>query len=170
MSADPPPLPLVIRSSRGKLLLLLLAALAFVAGGLFILAHGRPGEAWVGWAGIVFFGACAAVFVRQLLDARPRLVIDDIGILDRTLGVGLIPWQDIAGAYLRSLQGNHFICLELRDPAPWLAKLSAVQRAMTAANEALGFTPLSLNLAGVAADPRQVLELILKVLVSRDSA
>ena len=63
-------------------------SLCFVAGGAFIVATGD--NAIAGWGSIVFFGGCALVGAVQLLDRRPRLVIDDRGVLDRTLKIGVI--------------------------------------------------------------------------------
>ncbi|GBG02800.1 hypothetical protein AZSI13_21270 [Azospira sp. I13] len=159
--------PITLHASRLKYALLLLATLGFVAGGVFILLHGKPGDAWVGWMSILFFGAGILLFGWQLVDARPRLVIDEHGILDRTLGVGVIPWSEITGASLGSVQGTPFICLELRHPERWLEKLSPIKRALVSANQALGFSALNLNLSAVAADPAEVLELIQKTIATR---
>jgi len=129
----------------------------------------RDGEAdivWKGWMGIAFFGACALFYAWQLVDSQPRLVIDDQGILDRTLGVGLIPWSEITGAYLRSAYGQSFICLETRNHKRWLERMSPVKRAMTYGNKMLGYPALILNLAATGADTSQVLELILKTIAS----
>lgn len=109
--------PLVISNSRWKYLLFLLVSLGFVAGGIFILRIPNSTiDRWTGWATILFFGAGAALFIRQLFDARPRLTINEQGIDDRTLGVGLIPWSEITNAYVKSIKGNDFVCLILRDP------------------------------------------------------
>lgn len=155
--------PLKIQASRLKLVLLLLVSLGFVAGGVFILIKGSPGDAWIGWSTILFFGLGIPIFIYQLLDTRPRLEFNDEGVHDRTLGVGMIPWREIRDARLHSVQGTSFICLELYDPEPWLARLSPVKRAMTQANNALGFSAFNLNLAAVNADPNQLLELVQKM-------
>ncbi|MEW6734112.1 MAG: STM3941 family protein, partial [Acidobacteriota bacterium] len=99
----------------------------------------------------------------QILDSRPRIIIDDQGILDRTLGVGLIPWNEIDAAYLNSINGNYFISLELRNPEIFLARLSNVQRKLASANRALGFSDINVNLSGV--DKRS--EEIFKVVTQR---
>lgn len=148
-------------NARGRHVLLLLAACAFVAMGVFLLAVGAAAARLAGIVGIVFFGGCAAVFVRQLLDSRPRLIFDDIGVFDRTLGTGRIPWSGIRAAELFAIQGNAFIGLELRDEAHWLGRLSPLQRTMVAGNRKLGFPSLSLNLSGLAVDPSAVLALVL---------
>ncbi len=146
---------LVIRSSRLSYALLLLVSLVFVAVGVLLLVR-RPEAAIAGWTTLMFFGACALVFAWQLFDLRPRLVFSEVGVLDRTLGVGVIPWTEIDDAYLASINGNSFLCLELRDPERWIEKLGPVRRALVAGNASLGFTPISLNLGCIAGDPLEV--------------
>ncbi|WP_152670134.1 STM3941 family protein [Lysobacter capsici] len=157
------PLRLVAGNSRGLYLLMLIGALAFVVAGVFIVRQEPGANALVGWSSILFFGGCALVFVRQLLDSRPRIVLDQRGVFDRTLGIGVIPWRDIVGAELKSMQRNHFICLELRNPEHWIGKLSPTQRKLVALNQRMGYSALNVNLSGVAADPHQVLEFIVKM-------
>jgi len=74
----------------------------------------------------------------------------------------LIPWQDIQGAYVKSALGNDFICLSLTRPEKYLGQLGSAKRSMVSANEALGFTPFSLNLSGLDVDTSQVFELVMK--------
>jgi hypothetical protein len=156
----------VIGPSRWRSLFLTLAGLAFVGAGIFILLMPpRPGESrslLVGWSCILFFGACALVGLWQLFDSRPRIILDDDGIFDRMLGSGKIPWGRIQGAYIQSIHGTEFICLELLDADRHLQNLSAAKRALADLNRQLGFTPISLNLAGTNANAAELLEIILK--------
>ena len=149
---------LVIKNSRWKYVLLLIGSIGFVVGGIWMLMRGKP----FGWAAIVFFGSGIPIFVWQLADSRPRLLIDEQGVLDRTLGVGRIAWSDIRAAYVRSIYGNDFICLELKNPEKYSHKLSKVKRAMAAANRGLGFTDFNLNLSGVDVSTDEVFELVMK--------
>lgn len=159
-----------LRNSRKQYVVFLGIGLVFVAVGLYLLLKGEAEAAWIAWLCIVFFGACAAVFLRQLFDNRPRIVINERGITDRMLGVGLIAWSDIEDAYTASINNNVFICLELRNTDDYLQRLAPLKRKITKANTALGFTPLSLNLSGVQADPDEVLELILlKIVQEREN-
>ncbi|GAB2451447.1 hypothetical protein GCM10011375_36920 [Hymenobacter qilianensis] len=151
---------LIYYNSRWHYALLTIGGLAFVAMGVWlILTAGKWG---IGLVSIIFFGACAAVGTWQFFDTRPRLQITDQGILDRTLGVGLIPWADIMGAYVRSINQNNFICLHLYNEQEYISRLSPLKRKLASANEALGFTCLSVNLSGVNLNPEQLLEYILK--------
>src|SRR5206468_1849905 len=95
--------------------------------------------------------------------SRPRLVIDDFGIYDRTLKIGRIPWAEITGAQVRSVHGNDFVCLAVRDPKIFLHQLSLAQKALVKVNRALGFSELNINLSGVKADTAQIYDLILKM-------
>ncbi|MHC1743251.1 MAG: STM3941 family protein [Syntrophobacteraceae bacterium] len=156
---------LVIKSSRWKYFLLLLLSVAFVAAGVLLVLV-SPAK-WVGWMNIVFFGACAAVFIWQILDSRPRLTIDESGVNDRTLGLGTIPWEDIEEAYVQSISGNDFICLRLRNADAYFERLSPVKKSMVKANEALGFTPFSLNISGISASTEEVFELVMRMCESR---
>jgi len=112
---------------------------------------------------VVFFGCCAAFFIWQLFDSRPRLKIDDAGINDRTLGVGVIPWVEITDAYVKSIKGNDFVCLIVRDPTIWTSKFSPVQKRLISVNRSMGFQELNINLSGIKANTSQIHELILKM-------
>ena len=149
---------LIIKNARWKHVLLLIASIAFVIAGIGMVSQGKM----FGWLAILFFGAGIPIFIWQILDARPRLIIDEQGVLDRTLGVGSIAWSDVEAAYMRSISGNDFICLELKNPEKYMQKLSNVKRAMASANRNLGFTDFSLNLSGVDAKTEEIFELVMK--------
>ncbi len=159
---------IVAQSSRLRLFVLALAGACFVAGGVFLLAVDKsPEGTLVGWMSIVFFGGCTLVFLWQLFDTRPRLIIDDRGVWDRTLKVGVVEWHDISDAYVKHIQGNPFVCIALRDPTKYTRRLSPLLRRMASLNRALGFTELSLNLTGTDLDAEQIRELIVKEMVVR---
>jgi hypothetical protein len=147
----------VIRTSKRKVALGLAICLGFIALGGLILTKGYPRDAWIGWLSLGLFGFALVVLVRAMMDSRPRLVIDEHGVFDRTLGVGVIPWAQIEDAYIAA----SFICLELRDPESFLQKLRPLKRRLARANRWFGRTELNLNLTGVAADPVEILEVVL---------
>ncbi|MCA8831087.1 STM3941 family protein [Hymenobacter pini] len=151
---------LIYHNSRWRYALLTLGGLVFVAMGVFMIV--TEGKWGLGLISIAFFGTGVLVGIRQLLDSRPRLQITDEGILDRTLGVGLIPWVDIDDAYVHSINQENFICLVLHNEEEYLQRLPPLKRKLASANAALGFTMLSVNLSGVDLNPEQLLEYILK--------
>ena len=139
---------------------MLIGSMTFVAAGVLVLAMGANPLA--ASSAIVFFGGCALVGAWQLLASRPRLVIGERGVFDRTLKIGVIEWHDINGAFVKRLRGNTFVCLELRDPAKYTGTLPPIGRRRAEANRNLGFTPISLNLTGLAVDADRICELLLK--------
>jgi len=91
----------VAQSARTRLLVPLIAALSFVAASvLTLLVDNSSKGAMISWTGIVFFGGGALVIGWQLFDTRPRVVIDDRGIFDRSLRIGVIEWHDVSDAYV----------------------------------------------------------------------
>lgn len=80
--------------------------------------------------------------------------------------MGLIPWPEINGAYLKAVAGNAFICLDVKDPEKWRQKMSKAQRMLVAGNAMLGYTTLVLSVSDVQEDPETILDLILKNLTT----
>lgn len=156
---------LVVKNSIGKYLLYGLIALIFVAGGIFILSVGKDLKATIiGWSCIIFFGFALLIFLRQIFDTRPRIIIDQTGIFDRTLDIGIIEWQDIENAYLNSILGNDFISLVLRDTEKYLQRISKPKAKLAKYNRTLGFETINLNLSGVNIKSSEVFALVIKQL------
>lgn len=129
------------------------------------------GETLTGGASVLFFGFCAGVALWQIFQNRPRLVVSDAGLLDRTLGVGLIRWDDVEDAYVAHINPQPFICLRLRNPEAYLSGPHPARRSLSRASVAMGFTDLSLNLSGRhGADPEALEALIHSQIHTRQSA
>jgi hypothetical protein len=118
----------------------------------------------LGWITAGFFALGPAVFLWQLIDPRPRLIIDEHGIYDRTFGVGWIAWSDIDDAYMHSTQGVEFICLRVLDPSSYLGKLSWVRRRLAEVNRALGFTEFNVCVSGLRVSAEEVFRLVQRYL------
>lgn len=95
--------PRTIEASRVKAWLYLLGSLAFVAGGLLMVRERSAGAG--GWLALLFFGACAVVFVIMLI--RPlTLTLDANGFM---VSGGLVRsprkvlWRDMQGFHIYRL-------------------------------------------------------------------
>src|ERR1700723_1136593 len=57
----------------------------------------------VGWFRVPFFGLCFVAILFQPFRQGPTVVIDELGVFDRRLGVGRIPWEvrDLAALLVR---------------------------------------------------------------------
>lgn len=159
--------PIIIRVSRKRMWGLLIGALCFVGLGVLLVATGdAPLQ---GWVGIAAFGYFAIVFVQQLCDTRPRIIIDDRGISSPTSKLPVIEWTDIADVYVQRLRGNAFLCLKLRDPTNYTEGLSPKIQRAAALNRRLGLSDLNLTLTASDADPEQLHQLVSNELAARSS-
>ena len=77
---------------------LILLCSIFVFGGIFLLTN-TDSPKWVAWLNIGFFGLGYPVGLFHLLDRRPQIIINEIGIFDRTTYKDFINWDVIKGAY-----------------------------------------------------------------------
>ena len=152
---------IVLYNSKGKYIRLALLCSLFVIGGIWIVSSDHASNSqMIGWLNIIFFGFGILVAIRQLMDNKPRIIIDSSGITDNTLKVGLIEWRDIADASLSRIQREHFIQLELASESKYLDRLSKGQKKFAEANTLLGFQRLNINLSGVACDAKEILNLV----------
>jgi hypothetical protein len=155
--------PIVVGPARGKIVVLLVASLGFVVGGvIMLLVSHRALDRLAGIASIAFFGACTLLLAKELVDARPRLVIDDSGVFDRTLLVGIIAWDDIVDAEVVTIARQQLIALRLRDPKKYTARLGPVHQRLVTLNEKMGHQPLNLKVGALDVDPHTLAAMIVR--------
>jgi hypothetical protein len=139
----------VARDSPWRLCLILVGAVAFVAGGLWIAGlfgpSPKPGMEWFGWLAAFFFALAPFKLVPRLLDRSDQMIIDRNGIYWRQWSETTIPWSAIRFFSQRSIRGQHFVCLHLKDPSMFpragaLAWLAAFNRSLNFGDVALTVT------------------------------
>ncbi len=164
--------PFVARVSRGKTLLLVLGALAFVAAGIWFVGSAETIAAssrralfqdpaivlLFGWIAILFFGACGLIGVRQLFRSEPVMEIDDRGILWRRRSDQPIPWDAIVRIEPCAMYNQKFLCLWLDDPARYPAK--STLRKLSGLNKGMGFGDVALSMQGTDRSFDQLLEVV----------
>ena len=149
-------------NSKLKYVLFLLMSVAFVAIGAFMVLDGE--KDLIGWLCIGIFFLGIPIFLWQIFDSRPRLILDEDGVIDRTLGVGKIFWKDIKGLSVRTVHKNDFVCLEMDEDSNqrYLSSLSSIKRKLLTANVALGWPPLNLNLSGLKGSTEEIFQAIVQ--------
>lgn len=133
--------------------------MAALACAMFVSAGLQSPVGWFGVVGVLFFGIAAVVGLWQGTRRGPRLTLDDEGVYDRTLKVGVIAWSDIVGVEPYEVAGQPFVGLHLCEPSKYLKRASGMGQILARLNAGSGF-PLSVNLVGLNADPLQVVDLI----------
>lgn len=143
------------------MIVLTLIALGFVVLGIFMAFQATDWRGnLVAWTSIIFFGFGLFVFIKQLLNNSPRIILDDEGIEDKSLGIGKILWEDIESAYPNRIKTNKFISLKVRNSEKYLQRNSKFQAKLASYNKSLGFETLNLNLVGLATPQTELLNLL----------
>jgi hypothetical protein len=158
--------PVVIQPVPRKLAGYLFMSLLMVLNGVWLLSL----DPWslVAWPSILLFGALMVMIAKQMLDARPTIMIDEAGIFDRANKLGLIEWDDITDAVVEGIKGFPTVRLQLRDPDKYRRRLSAVTRGLWALHERRD--SVWIGLTGTNADAKQLADVLGKELRVRWSA
>ncbi|MDO7876977.1 STM3941 family protein [Hymenobacter sp. ASUV-10] len=158
-----------IYKSRRKAALLLLGCAAFVAMGVFLLNH-PDAPRWVAWLNIGFFGLGIPISIYTMLDRRPQIIINEVGIFDRTTHQSFINWEIIQDVYLAEIHGQQFICLvvdEAFEPSQHKGKWG---RSMARFSKELGFQELNISLGSVRINAGRLAEFIVAMRNATPSA
>lgn len=90
------------------------------------------------------------------------LIMNEQGINDRRLGVGVIDWFDIEEVQIEHRYQSQFICMRLRDPEKYIARLSGDKLIKMRDNQKLGFNMLNIDVSAFEVDPLQLMEHVRK--------
>jgi hypothetical protein len=117
-------LPVTLRSSRKKMLLMLIISLAFVAAGLWMLSE-HPVSSY---ASILFFGVCAVVFCTNLLPNSSYLRLTREGFTTcSTFRCRSFEWQHVGTFGVTRIGTRKMVGW---DPAHSVSKLGKVNKAV----------------------------------------
>jgi hypothetical protein len=104
----------------------------------------------VGWFGLVFFALALVVILLQLFRRGPTVTIGESGVLDRRLGVGLIPWQDISSVSITRVRNQRFISLWLRNDEQYLSRIPTWRRVASRLSDRMGISPFTMQFHGLS--------------------
>lgn len=146
--------------SRWKAVRLLVGCAAFVGIGCFML--GRPdAPQWVAWASIGFFGLGIPVCFVQFFDRRPQIIVNDVGVFDRTMHHEFINWEIIQDVYLVEVHKQNIICLIVDQAFVPSRRKGKFRQSVATLNKELGFQELNISLGFVSIDAPRFAEFIL---------
>ncbi len=146
--------------SRWRAIKLLLLSSIFVIGGIWLITSTDDSK-WVGWMSIIFFGLGLPIALFHLFDRRPQIVINEIGIYDRTTKLDFINWELIEDAYLTDVNGQKFISLIIDEKyEPSKTKGKKFQRTAKL-NKAFGFQEVNISLGQIKIDEMKLMEFIM---------
>ena len=140
----------------------------FVAIGILGISIGDM-PAWAAWLNIGFFGLGYPVGLFNLFDRRPQIIINEIGIFDRTTHKDFINWEIIKHAYLIDIHKQKFICLVVGDTFKPSQSKSKLHQKTAKFSEAIGAQELNISLGQIKINPKKLTEFILLMLTATKS-
>jgi hypothetical protein len=105
-------------------------------------------------------GAYALVMLRALGEETERVVIDDSGIRDSALPVGMIGWDEVRGASVQEIGSVRVVSLKVRDPERFIRRLPPSRQFIARKALEAELPGLYLTLVGMEADPAEIVEAI----------
>jgi len=151
----------IYRSTR-KVIKVMLLCSVFVALGIFVIKVREETSAQViGWLGVLFFGMSYPLGIYALLDKRPKIVINEVGIFVRKMHHSFINWEIIQNVYLATVDKNYFLCLVVDEKFEPSRLKGRWGRGMARVTKSLGFQELHFTLANVDVDPKRLAQFVL---------
>ena len=116
---------------------------------------------WVAWMSIGFFGLGIPVSLFQLLDRRPQIIVNDVGVFDRMMHHEFINWTLIQDVYLAEVNKQTFVCLVVDEAFEPSRRKGKFKQGMANLNKELGFQELNISLGFVNTNALRFAEFIL---------
>jgi hypothetical protein len=148
----------VLHASRRYFYRKLAVGLAGLAIGAAILLLKLSDQ--LGWGMVVLSGIYALVQLRSLGEDIERVVIDDAGIRDSILPVGVIGWDEVQGASVQRIGSVPVVALQLRDPERFIRRLPGARQFIARKAQEAGLPGVYLTLVGTDGDPVSIAEAI----------
>lgn len=142
-----------VPADKGKILLLLLGCIAFVAVSAWLLQKKGIAEDEVLFvkgaavAGCLFAGVGVIVFTVGLFSSNLGLYITSKGIdfITPFNKTSFVAWNEISGFNIMQVKRTKLLLVMLKDPKEYLKRKSSLTRWMGSANASIGGTPYSIN-------------------------
>jgi hypothetical protein len=138
----------------------MLASVPFIMIGVYFIVK----KTTLAWSIIVIFGLSFVMGIATLLDKRPNLIINEIGIYARSANKNYIVWELIQGAYPTVIAGQKFICLIIDKRFKPSQNRSMLYKSAAKLNEALGAQEMNIYLGQIKKiDAAKLTQFIIKM-------
>ncbi len=146
--------------SKKKAIQMILLCTPFVLIG-FMLISTKP---VIGWSSIGFFGLGYPLGIYNLLDKKPLIIINEIGLLVRNVNDEFINWELIQNAYPINVSGQKFISLIIDEKFKPSRTKGKFYKSVVKLNEAIGAQELNIHLGQIQKmDENRLTEFIIKM-------
>ena len=160
---------ITIPLSKTKIILILLGAIAFVAGSIWLWAISGSQSRYnpyyvrlIAVMGTGFSSICGVYGFVKLFDSRPGLIISPAGIDDHSSGVsaGHIPWNEIVGIDITTVSGQKFLTFLVEEPSKYVERGNFIKRKLNAVNLRFYGSPIQILSNSLKIDFQELTELV----------
>jgi hypothetical protein len=116
---------------------------------------------WVWYLNIGLFGLGYPIGLFHLFDRRPQIIINEIGIFDRTTYKDFINWSVIQDAYPIDISGQKFVCLVVDEKYEPSTKKGKAAKSFSNFSKEIGAQELNISLGQITIDEVKLTEFIL---------
>ena len=99
--------------------------------------------------------------VRQMSQRGPIIIINEQGINDKRLGVGVVRWSDIEGARMHGVAGAYFISLKVANREQYLARQPIYIRISNPLWRIFDVSPIHIKVAYMDVSAEELFEMIM---------
>lgn len=116
---------------------------------LYFVLDYLPLVVWFGFgAGIIY----AVITIDRAHSPEPLIVINDDGVFDRRLRVGVIRWEDIRRIKSKRYRGIYFISLELHNKKTYQSRRPLWLKVPVAMWRPIGLSPIAISTSALDVD------------------
>jgi hypothetical protein len=155
----------LIYASRAKLILLLLAAAAFVTLSPLLWKTGRTDYRIVAVLAVTLCGAAALWLLARLIWQKPALIISSIGIYDGSSALGgiVLRWEQIEDVYISFLKTSafskqRFLSVRVKDTDEFLREVAGMKAMTMRMNIGLVGAPVNIPATTLSIPLEEVIE------------
>ena len=152
---------LIVKNSTAKTLFFILTSFSILGLSMFFFFFpNQPIFNYLGGFGLLISGFLTLAHLGRLFDRKPRLIINNEGIYDRSLKIDTIDWYDIESAYIQKIREAHFICLTLKDEGKYINEIYQTNNKIKVIKDYFGMEAININIDGLAISEAELLQTI----------
>ncbi len=150
---------IIIRNSKASAVIGLVIFIPFTLGGIYLLSKETS---VINWLIVLMFGAVTAICLWLYFDRRPRIIINEQGILDARTKLGLVEWHDITNLSVVKAGNTQHIQLKVVEPSKYLSRMGNLQKLGSKIDKVAGLDELSINATGLEMLADQIAAIIVE--------
>jgi hypothetical protein len=94
---------------------------------------------WMLWICAAIVSLCVFLMIVRSFSCRPAMRLSPEGFEAKCYGIPFVPWTDVENIWTARSWGGSLMWIKLRNPEPFLEKLSTIRRALVQFNRKSGF-------------------------------